>query len=136
METPCTRYKETKLLNYVFRNGVTVVRDGLSKDSNWQLSDDELAALVASDAATHLIETYTTASPARLVHTTRIQYWSYIGKPGPKPDTTSLDWTNTVGNLTKKALTEDDNPLLHAWVASGEYKQQLHLDRLPTCAWK
>jgi hypothetical protein len=135
-QKPCTRYRESKLLNYVFYNGVTVVREGLSPDSNWQLSIPELAALVASDARDHLIGTYTSDGPARLSHTTRRQYWEYAGKQGPAPNTKSLEWPDKVGALTKQALTQDDNPVLHAWVASGDYKRQLNLDRLPSCSWK
>jgi hypothetical protein len=135
-ERPCSRYQESKLINYVFRNGVTVVRNDLSPNSNWQLTDEELAALVANDAGAHLSGTYSSDGPARLVHTTRRQYWEYMGKPGPEPRTSSLDWTDTVGAITKKALSVDDNPLLHAWVASGDYKTQLRLDRLPSCIWK
>ena len=107
---------------YAFRNGVTVRLEGLLNGSLSPLSDSLLETLaVSADYRDGFEETG--GAYARVWSTSREHYIAFTGRNDLQIEGASIEaarrWSSMVGALHRRALAEDQNPLITARMCAG-----------------
>ena len=105
--------------SYAFRDGVTVVIDGIPHATRTQLNAQEIALALERDLGPKLLSTASKEGPARIQGTIRDDYL----KTGGSEDVTGLKWLNVVRSTFQKALQSDRNELMTAWVKRKSNKE-------------
>ena len=110
---------------YVFRNGVTVRVAGYANGSTDPVDDALLERLAMEQEATGIRRT---GGYARILSTSREQYAAFTRRPGiPVGEGTAgaaIAWSDLVGDLYRRALSDDENPLITASVCSHKNMPQ------------
>jgi len=109
--------------SYAFRDGVTVIIDGIPHATEAQLNAQQISLALDPDLGPKLLSTASKAGPARIQGTSRDNYL----QSGGKEDVTGLKWLNVVRSTFQKALQSDHNELMTAWVkqSSAEALEKL-----------
>jgi hypothetical protein len=95
-------HKQGRYESYVFRDGVTVVIDGIPHATEEQLTEEQIGLTLTPDLSTKLLRTASTAAPARIQGTSRADY---LNSGGTHSDHNEL-MTAWVKQKSDKALQQ------------------------------